>query len=612
MKKLLLFIFLLSICSNGLFAQIYSRSSISPVYVNFRSGVDYSRSADSVTVPEKYDYNFFGSNVISVDLPMTSPAEAALTRLQSQLSSLLAAKGTSPAQIKEIKAEIATAKRQVEIDDSIRGIKIFEALQSQRVPNKIIASLLIDESAKVMSLDKLAKRAEYNATDADFLKAMNSEAKMSAIRDKGVALLSNIYIFVFDTRTTAETGAVEGKPELKLYSNIGRSYLYKIDIDTLVKTGQFDELIFTEPNQAKYTAFKNFNFPVKLILEKGFEGAASNYTIEAESAKNMAKALLNKNSGQDVVKYIMKNQEEIDKEIVTSILSSADEKFTKDYKPFQVKVSVFASNPIRAKIGAKESLQIDDLYKITENVQKGNEVIEKKIGWVRAKKVIDNRKNADGKTEPSTFYKAGSKKVEKGMKLTQVPEQGIIIGLGYGLAEDNIMAGPYISADYITHMAPGLRLGLTIGGFSKMRPDQVYVNYLPVRSDFLDFEGINIYGDITVQKIFQANRIELTPLAGAYFSMLSINSFWVNNSKKDAQEYFPGLVNTVAGGVAGIKFGINFGKHAQLNLGYKAGFQFYSELKDDDGEVFYTTGNRITMDFNRPGALTVGLRLFGF
>ena len=308
----------------------------------------------------------------------------------------------------------------------------------------------------------------------------------------------------------------------------------------------------------------------------------------------------------------MKNQEEIDKEIVTSILSSADEKFTKDYKPFQVKVSVFASNPIRAKIGAKESLQIDDLYKITENVQKGNEVIEKKIGWVRAKKVIDNRKNADGKTEPSTFYKAGSKKVEKGMKLTQVPEQGIIIGLGYGLAEDNIMAGPYISADYITHMAPGLRLGLTIGGFSKMRPDQVYVNYLPVRSDFLDFEGINIYGDITVQKIFQANRIELTPLAGAYFSMLSINSFWVNNSKKDAQEYFPGLANTVAGGVAGIKFGINFGKHAQLNLGYKAGFQFYSELKDDDGEVFYTTGNRITMDFNRPGALTVGLRLFGF
>jgi len=595
MKKLFLFLFVLSLFSKELLAQIYSRPSITPVYVNFRSGVDYSKSADSVFVPEKYDYNFFGSNVISVNIPMTSPAEEQLTRLQSQLSSLLSSKSTSPAQIKEIRAQIVTAKRQVEIDDSIRGIKIFEVLQSERVPNKILASLLVDESAKVMSLDKMAKRAEYNASDADFIKAMNSEAKMSAIRDKGVALLSNVYIIVFDTKSSAEKGVVEGKPELKGYSNIGRTYLYKIDIDTLAKTGQFDDLIFTEPNQAKYNAFKNFNFPVKLILAKSFIGTATNFTIEAESAKNMAKAMLNKNSGQDLVKYIMKSQENVDKEMVTSMLSNADFSFTKDYKPFQVKVSVFAPNPIQAKIGAKESLSIDDLYKVTENVQKGNEVVEKKIGWVRAKKVIDNRKNADGKTEPSTFYKVGSKKVEKGMKLTQVPEKGIILSAGYAMLgskdekgnNTSAFSGAYISVDYVTHVIPGLRAGITLGGLGS--------RLWAADKD----NGQNLYAALTAQKIIQVNRIELTPLVGAYINMAEID-------KNGSTTYTPSLTYTAIGGMAGFKFGLNLGKHTQLNVGYNLGFAFTQSLKDEDGDEWDQFFNK------NANALSIGLRLFGF
>jgi hypothetical protein len=611
MKKLLLLFFSFSAFYAN--AQIYSRSSVTPIFINFNSGVEYSGSSNSVVIPEKFDYNFFGSNLMSVDIPMISPSSIALVRAQEELSRLLSQKGTSLDKIKEVKNEIKELKKQVEIDDSIRVLRITEKLYSNKIANKILASLLIDEASKSMSLDKLSKRAEYNATDADFIKAMNSESKMAAIRDKGLSLLGNIYIVLFDTRSTAEAQANKEKPELKLFTNAGVAYLYKINIDTLFKTGQFDNLVFTEPNQKKYSEFYEFDFPISFIMVKSFAGSASNYTIEAESAKNMAKALLNKNSGQDVVKYVMKSQDDIDKEMVTSMYASADQGFTKDYKPFQVKVSVFASNPIRAKIGLKESLRIDDLYKVTENVQnKNGEVVEKKIGWVRTSKVIDNRKNADGKTEPSTFYKVGSRKVEKGMKLTQIPEKGVIIGLGYGIAEDNVMAGPYISADYISHIAPGLRFGLTLGGFSKMRPDQVYVSNIPFSQNSLDFEGTNIYGDFNIQKIFQANRFELTPFAGAYFSMLSISDYWLNGTKYDAQEKFPGLTNTVAGGLAGIKFGINFGKHAQLNLGYKAGFQFYSELADENGQVYYSTGNPITMDFNRPGALTFGLRLFGF
>jgi len=606
MKKLLLLFFSFSAFYAN--AQIYSRSSVTPIFINFNSGVEYSGSSNSVVIPEKFDYNFFGSNLMSVDIPMISPSSIALVRAQEELSRLLSQKGTSLDKIKEVKNEIKELKKQVEIDDSIRVLRITEKLYSNKIANKILASLLIDEASKSMSLDKLSKRAEYNATDADFIKAMNSESKMAAIRDKGLSLLGNIYIVLFDTRSTAEAQANKEKPELKLFTNAGVAYLFKINIDTLFKTGQFDNLVFTEPNQKKYSEFYEFDFPISFIMVKSFAGSASNYTIEAESAKNMAKALLNKNSGQDVVKYVMKSQDDIDKEMVTSMYASADQGFTKDYKPFQVKVSVFASNPIRAKIGLKESLRIDDLYKVTENVQnKNGEVVEKKIGWVRVKKVTDNRKNADGKTVPSTFYKTVTKKVEKGMKLTQKPETGVVIGFGLSAAENNIMTGPYLSAEYITHAYPGLRAGLTIGGFSSVNA------YMAYQDDY--FKGTNIYLDATIQKIFQANRLELTPMFGGYYSIVTLdkakptrNSSWESTTTYLGGIY-KGLMYTSYGLVGGVKFGFKFSRNAQLYFGYKAGMEIGYQLTDEK-ETEYSDVYKL--DLNPPSGFNIGLRLFGF
>ena len=166
------------------------------MYVNFSSGVNYSASANSVIIPEKYDYNFFGTNVVNVDAYMISPAQSELDGLRAQLSALLGTKGTPISRITDTKNRISAAKKQVEFDDSVRTQKVFNSLQDNKIANKVLSSILIDETSRSMTVEKLSKRAEYSATDADYIKAMNSESKMAAIRDKGLSLLKNVYIIV--------------------------------------------------------------------------------------------------------------------------------------------------------------------------------------------------------------------------------------------------------------------------------------------------------------------------------------------------------------------------------------------------------------------------------
>ena len=79
--------------------------------------------------------------------------------------------------------------------------KLFEEIKSKKIANKILASILIDPKLGYMTTDVIAKRAEYNASDADYLKAMNSETKMSAIRDKGLDLLKNVYFIILDIKS---------------------------------------------------------------------------------------------------------------------------------------------------------------------------------------------------------------------------------------------------------------------------------------------------------------------------------------------------------------------------------------------------------------------------
>jgi hypothetical protein len=316
------------------------------------------------------------------------------------------------------------------------------------------------------------------------------------------------------------------------------------------------------------------------------------------------------------VKYIFKEDAEIQRELVSGTVTDANETFTANYEPFRVKSSVFATGPIRVKIGKKEDVEIDHLFKVSElQLDKAGNPFEKNVGWLRVQKVSDNRKKADGKMEPSVFYKVFSKGVDKGMKVQYFHETGLVVGASFNALPDNIFSGPMVNLDYITNLYPGVRVGLNFGGFTELKSPKIT---LPVLEDVfgsgsdLSFKGRNILGEMTVQKIIQFNMLELTPYVGGYYSSTRITGLKLGANVVDVISN-PDIIKNAYneyGALAGLKFGVNFGKYTQLNLGYKVGFTVMSELRNDDDNVEAIP--IIGSLFNSPSNFSIGLRFAGF
>jgi hypothetical protein len=299
--------------------------------------------------------------------------------------------------------------------------------------------------------------------------------------------------------------------------------------------------------------------------------------------------------------------------MLTQILDGSLFKHTKQYDAFKVKTSVFNVGPIQAKIGKKESLKIDDLFQVSENRQsKQGEKFVKNIGWVRAKKVMDNAKNADGKTEPSSFYEVYGGSIKKGMTMREVPETGIVIGTAFDIAtsKNSVIGGPIVQIDFITHLAPGSRIGLGIGGFRTVESKSVDID--GVDQDY-NIKGATFYGDLTYQKIIQLKMVEITPFAGAYFASMKIDKLVVDGKDYSLDDELPDgamLTNSDIGGLVGFRAGINLGKHFQINMGYKLGFKFANITKYTiDGEEQEV---KLNANYGSPSGLSFGIRLFGF
>jgi hypothetical protein len=605
MKKVLLMLFVLT-SSYASYAQSYSRNSITPIFLKHSGGtLGLVSFSDSVQLPEKYDYNYFGNNAFSVSFPLVSPFKKVADELWDQISQMNKNAIQNPSIFKEtgylkLNERYKEVVKNLRYDDSVRNIKLLQEIKSNKIANKILASILIDPKLGYMTTDVIAKRAEYNASDADYIKAMNSETKMSAIRDKGLDLLKNVYFIIFDINSQ-RTEADEKIPENKTISVRGSAFLFQIDIDSINRTGQFDQLIFTEPDNNKSRIFNDFDFPLKLVLTEGAYTSTPNFTVDAgESGKALLKSLASGSAdANSSVKYKYKTIDQINRELAEGVLSSSLYEFASKYPAFQVKVPVFASKPIRAKIGAKESLRKDDLFKVTENrLGKDGKIEEYKIGWVRVKKVSDNRKIADGKMEPSKFYKVGSKKVEKGMKLSEHSETGITIGANYGLG-NNVFSGGGLELGYITHIFPGLRIGLS-GAYGKLKATEAIGS--SGTFDY-DVEADNLFFDLTIQKIFQANRLEFTPMIGAYLNSATV-------TKEDGEKIKSEVADTYSslGMLGGFRFGINLGRNFQLNATYKADLFKISETIEDYNKVEYTD----YMPQFQSSAISIGLRVYGF
>jgi hypothetical protein len=490
----------------------YVRNGLS---IHFATPSGFSNDVlNSIKVSGKYDDNSFGDNILRLNSSYSGQGSSSNDK-KSKTTSL-------------VESEAATPEYQA----------VLEAIASQKIPNKVIAKILLNASGRV-DYATIFKRGEYNATDNTMIAANASNEGLSGVQSDAISnVINNVYLLIQQTGSITSKSSKDGST----YSVPFKSYLLQVDLSELFATNQFYST-FSQKDADVASKINNYNFKIKLISVSEGIGSTSDKELELQGLKMVSTP---------------KSQEQIYTDLATATIDGGLIDHANNYEAFKVKTRINSVGPITAKIGKKEGLRIDDRFEVFRNKidEKSGEKFARKLGYLRVAKVADNEKVADGNSEPSKFYKAPARGVEKNDVMKELPETGIQVGVEIaafsGLDGESVTA-PMVNIDYVTHLIKGNRL----------------------TASYLNYGGQNLLL-AEARQILQLNRLTLTPGFGYIFALSSDGSTTSDE---------PGGIS------ASFKIGLEFGKHFQI----QAGPRF---LASETGEMAAGFG--------------FGLRLFGF
>lgn len=255
-----------------------------------------------------------------------------------------------------------------------------------------------DEKEKAYSLDVLAERGAYGATDSDILTAEASKrGKNTSLMTLGERMIDRSYFQVV---------YISSKTEKDVVTTSFNSVLYKLDFGAEVSAN------FYEKGFDSADGISKVEFPVTFVTK-------TKEVDMIKSAKEEENGFMYKIMGMF---FGMRCHD---------IPSTYDEMLTRlsqAHADFQVQSPIAEVSPLKAKIGLKEGIKIDDRFYVMEQVLQpdGKTIKEVRRAVFRAtKNIADNRKNADGHgKEYTTFYQVGGSNYDKGMTLVSKKDVG--------------------------------------------------------------------------------------------------------------------------------------------------------------------------------------------
>lgn len=528
-------------------------------YSNGRPIDSYQYNSSNLAVPDRFDANNIGTNTLSISSTFGNA-------------------------------------------DNISSQAIIDEIYRQRIPNKILKSILIDPSTNTMTTSVIEKRGLYNASDADFAMAKNTARGIDILKDAGIKLLQNIYFLVI--KPTYYNSSKDDNTKANVFTFSGSATLFQLNLDSVYMAKQFwDEFYFDSPNQKMLDKLMNYRFPLKSTY---LSFSVTKTDLDGANKANVAlQGLGNLLSGTkkavDESQLTRKSLAQVNKELiqgaVKNLLASVQEEAT-----FTVKSSIYSTFPLQSKIGKKEGVRTDNLFMVQENVldPKTGKKSLRKVGYVRAKWVADNRYSTSGKTKPSSFYRATSGKIRKGMLLTEVSESPFTMGFEYGLDNTNPLSGAIISIDYRTHWLPGFSVGFN-ASYNTVQTEGVTYGYTKQKG-YLSGDALS--GSLFFKQSFNFNYISIAPLGGIYVSYLPINNSTVPGiSNSDISNKYKDLHSVDLGLMYGGTVGINIGRTVQLYAGYY--YTASAEPTTKYGENYFP----YTLSYSK-STMVAGIRLF--
>lgn len=487
----------------------------------FGGVVSYAQEVSKVPAQETFDYNRCAISIIS----MGGGAFTQGIDSCEFMSGKFDINKIPCTQIGVVGNEIVGKKKQVLKE---KAEEIRKELLAKNVGKQVL-DYWLQYDGNVFNSSLLAKRTRYSKTDADVLNA--NVAKVNTLNAADKKLISNSYVVVLSE------------------SGIGvDTYVFKAVLNDTVLTEVWNNWLDKDASAANKSFYDNLKVDLEFVY-------AVNNTYESKGKKG--------------------SEKEIDP---VATLNSALDALERKIDKWQVTSTIFEVNPVAAKIGRKEGLRNSDRYRVFKVVEDESGNLEyKKVGFVRATKVFDNRTDAMGETDCSKFYKISGKTMKEGMFLKEkkdlkmsVSVSGVLGGYNYAQVDIDYLLKTQntLGLMYFTGISIGYHMGDNIDDTDSE------VAYIP----------FSLNGAVAIHPI---RILEIMPNFGVgvdYCELLDDTSSNNNNSDSKRMAYFAH---------GGVKVGLQVYYPVQLFVRADYSYKF------SEGELYVDTPNRF-------GKLSIG------
>jgi hypothetical protein len=350
-----------------------------------------------------------------------------------------------------------------------------------------------DPSINGHSLRVVNERGMNTATDIDVQITNNAILREEILETAGLALIERSYIVVYDFYNIKKVSGENSNG----YQTDCDVYLYQLDWNPGVKARFYAQ--WKNPK-----GVDEVDFPVKYVAS----------FVKATQLTQVQLTQANSSSTPDNVLF---------QNFAKEIVKKADVYLTQANEDFKVKTEIFAVSPIRAKIGTKEGVTVDQRYFAYEiQLNDAGEKVTKRKGVIRAtSKIAHNEHIATGEGPTTKFYQTYGKKLQEGMLLQQKPDWGISLS-AFGGTDVSILA----------ELSVSMWAGSLMKGASVPSGTKIYAKYaLPFTTMEIDDE-VKIIDEDTEKElnfgmfsmglskdIYFAHYFAITPYVG-YSSLL--------------------------------------------------------------------------------------------
>ncbi len=299
------------------------------------------------------------------------------------------------------------------IETTSRGMSVGEIknhLEKYVAPAIVDIWFPFDSVSNTRTIEVVAQRGLFDATDVDVLNARASQRGEAILKDAGIHLLNRSYIAVYDFYNIKRVRTRDSEG----YEGSCNVYLFRLDWNAATETRFFN---LWDNSSASW----EMDFSVK--------------EVASIVRKTQLRGVRKVQSRRGLAALVMQPDEVMFAGLAESLMDNAAVYQAKANDDFKVKTGLVATRPLRAPIGTKEGVHVDQRYFAYELNQRGDgSVREVRKGVIRAtNNIVNNSKMATGATGNSEFYQTYGRTLKEGMLLKQSPEWGMSVSAFYGI-----------------------------------------------------------------------------------------------------------------------------------------------------------------------------------